>query len=331
MAIFSRRPKSSSEQDADAPVDETAAPEETQEAPVEEAPQVNISVSSFGGLGATPEPVAPEQPAPATSAESAIPGLRDNVLLRDAIAALPDDPDGAEVMGVARQMFQGELFLRVRGDARALLAAGEDLPLAIASIEDTPFVLVFSSGAALQAAVQGNDDESTAMSQLSQVVLRSVLSGPYGGIILDAASRRNPIVLPRQLIERSLEEGDDDFTVKNLLAGERTDATASEVVAAIATAPLWLAANRASEDDEWGLAESRTQEGARFLEVFSHPLEVLAMGRGDQPMPIRAEQLVSGFEGDDGLTGIVIDPAGPWIQLDRGDLEPLITEAAAEG
>ena len=30
----------------------------------------------------------------------------------------------------------------------------------------------------------------------------------------------------------------------------------------------------------------------------------------------------SGFQGDDGLTGIVLDPAGPWIQLSRAELEP---------
>jgi hypothetical protein len=332
MALFSRRPKPSSEPDAgtpdaaspDAPEAETAPTEET--ASVEEAPQVGISVSSFGGLGAAPAPV-PAGPAVAPQAEAdGIPGLSDNVLLRDAIAALPEDANGTQVVGVARQLLQGQLFLRVRGDARALAAEGKELPLAVASIEDTPFVLVFSGGSALQAAVrQDGQVDTTAMSQDAGIVLRSVIAGPYGGIILDHASRQSPIVIPRPLLERALEEADDDFTVKTLLAAERTPETAALVAAALANVPLWLAANRADEADEWGLAESRNAAGERFLEVFSHPLEVLAMGRGDQPMPIRVDQLRSGFQGDDGLTGIVVDPAGPWIQLSRADLEPAFT------
>jgi hypothetical protein len=129
-------------------------------------------------------------------------------------------------------------------------------------------------------------------------------------------------VIPRPLIERALEEGDDAFTLKTLLAADRTPETPALIAAALPRVPLWLAANRAREEDEWGLAESRNASGERFLEVFSHPLEVLAMGRGDQPMPIRIDQLASGFQGDDGLTGIVLDPAGPWIQLSRAELEP---------
>jgi hypothetical protein len=359
MALFSRRSKSSAEPsvepvvqpsaepDAAAPsADESAAPEPAQEAAAPEppqesstpetpaaetAPQVGISVSSFAGLGATPAPAAPAAAPAAPEVESGIPGMTDNVLLRDAIAALPEEADGTQVVGVARQLLQGDLFLRVRGDARALLAEGKELPLAVASIEDSPFVLVFSGGAALQAAVRLDGEvESTAMSQAAQVVLRSVVSGPYGGIILDHASRQSPIVLPRELIERALDEGDDDFAVKTLLAAERTPETAGQIVAVLPKAPLWLAANRASEGDEWGLAESRTPSGERYLEVFSHPLEVLAMGRGDQPMPIRADQLASGMKGDDGLTGIVIDPAGPWIQLTRDDMAPII-DTLAEG
>ena len=330
MALFSRRPKPSSEQDAstsdaspeNAREDASDAENATAEATVEETPQVGISVSSFGGLGAAPTP-APAEQASVSAEEAGIPGLSDNVLLRDAISALPEDANGTQVVGVARQLLQGQLFLRVRGDARALAAEGKELPLAVATIEDTPFVLVFSGGGALQAAVRADGQlDSSAMSQDAGTVLRSVLAGPYGGIILDHASRQSPIVIPRQLLERALEEADDDFTVKTLLAGERTLETPALVAAALPHIPLWLAANRAREEDEWGLAESRNASGERFLEVFSHPLEVLAMGRGDQPMPIRIDQLASGFEGDDGLTGIVVDPAGPWIQLSRDDLEP---------
>ena len=68
------------------------------------------------------------------------------------------------------------------------------------------------------------------------------------------------------------------------------------------------------------MAESRTATGERFLEVFSHPLELLALGRGDQAVPLQKEQLAKALAGDDGLTGLLVDPAGPWIRLNRQDL-----------
>ena len=69
--------------------------------------------------------------AEAPAATETVPGLRDNVLLREALAALPATPDAADLLDVARQLLQGHLFLRVKGDARALLAEGKDLPLGV--------------------------------------------------------------------------------------------------------------------------------------------------------------------------------------------------------
>ena len=76
-----------------------------------------------------------------------------------------------------------------------------------------------------------------------------------------------------------------------------------------------------------GVAESRSATGERFLEVFSHPLELLALGRGDQPVPLQNEQLAKALAGDAGLTGLLVDPAGPWIRLTREHLTDLIALA----
>src|SRR5690606_31773273 len=116
---------------------------------------------SFQGLGATgsnaqpsqaPRPAPTEQPpsrpplpaapaAPPANAET-VPGLRDNALVRDALAALPEKPTGAQVMGVVRQLMQGHLYLRVQGDARKSLAEGGQVTFGIAKAGDKDYMMV---------------------------------------------------------------------------------------------------------------------------------------------------------------------------------------------
>jgi hypothetical protein len=340
MALFSRRPKGTpDEPDApEAPVTEDAvAPDE--HVPVEEeaevAASVDISVTSYRGLGAqtraaTPAPPAP--PAPPARAEApkqteTVAGLRDNVLVREALAGLPETPSSQDLLNVARQLLQGHLFLRVKGDARTLLAEGKELPLAMASVGDRNLALAYSSGAALQASVRADGDvDTSAMGQPVLVVIRHVLAGSYEGLIVDHASAPARAIFPRALLEKIVEKLDETLTIKTLLAEERTDATRAAVAEALTRVPFWVAVGR-GEGDRPGIAEARGTDGSRFLEVYSHPLEVAAMGRADQHAPLTGAQLAVALRGDEGLTGIVVDPRGPWIQLTRGDLAPVIALA----
>lgn len=315
-------------------------------------PSIGISMSAFRGLGvpgtadgppaaAPPAGGAPagapkvvqEQrqrgPAEAPAATESVAGLRDNVLLAQALAMLTEPPTAPDLMNVARQLLQGHVFLRVKGDARALLAEGKSLPLGIVSHGDKQFVLVYSGGAALQAAVRADGDTGTsAMGQPVLTVIRHVLGGPYEGIVVDGSSAPARAVLPRPLLQRALDEADTSLRVKSLLAGERTAATAAEVVAVLPDVPLWIAVRRSEADGApVGVAESRTPEGTRYLEVFSHPLEMLALGRGDQALPIDASRLGAAIARDAGLSGVILDPAGPWIRLSRADLAPLLPTA----
>lgn len=332
------------------------APEPASDA--EQVPAVGISMSAFGGVGAATGPRASAGPAasPAGGAAQAptagpgaaasapavrrgpaeapppsetIPGLADNVLLQAAVARFAAHPDATGIVDVARQLLQGQLFLRIKGDARALLAEGAGLPFAVAHRGEEQFAVVFSGGAALTQAVQADGDtETSALGQDSFAVLRTVLGDGHAGVVVDHWAGSSAPVLPRELLQQALEQADPARTVKTLLAAARTPDTAGAVAAALVDVPLWIAANRASEDAGWGIAESRTDDGRRYLEVFSHPLEVVAMGRGDQPMPLAAVQLGRALAGDAGLTGVVVDPAGPWIQLERDDLAPVLAAAA---
>lgn len=342
MALFSRRNKDDAATPAtDAPentdaVDAEAAGAADELVAAEATASVGISVSSFRGLGAdsTPAPAASvgeartARPTPAAEAPAqteTIQGLRDNVLLREALAQLSEDPTPDELVHIARQLLQGHVFLRVKGDARQLIAEGKELPMGVATLGDESYVLVYSSGGALQTSVKADGDTATsAMGQPVLNVLRYALEGPYGGVIIDHASAPARAVMPRELLTRLVDAADEQLTIKTLLAGERTPETAPAIVEALKSVPLWIAANK-SEDGRVGVAESRTPQGARYLEVYTHPVEIAGRGRGDQSVPMPAAKLANALRGDEGLTGVLVDPAGPWIQLSRDDLAPLLT------
>lgn len=330
--------------------DPTSGPGEA----AEPSPEVTISMSAFRGVGAAVPPVA-AGPAAAASTESvggtpsgqgtptpprrvwpeeapppseSMPGLRDNALLASALAALSPTPTGPELLDVARQLLQGHLFLRVQGDARALLSAGQPLPLSMVAMGDKRYVLAYSGGAALQAAVRADGDTKTsAMGQPVLAVIRHVLSNDFEGIILDNNSAPARAVLPRAILQRALDDTDEQLRIKTLLSAPRTDSTATDVALALTEAPLWIAVKRTGADGAVGVAETRTAEGERFLEVFSHPLEAVALARGDSTAPITAVQLATALSRDARLTGLVVNPAGPWIRLRRDDLAPLLALA----
>ncbi|MFF2487513.1 SseB family protein [Microbacterium sp. NPDC058062] len=342
-----------SEAEAATPDAGTAPGAPAEDAATDAAASVSISVSSFGGLGVSPaasQPVQPAQPREPQADETVppgpqprmgvrewmrtapeqtetVPGLRDNVLLRAALGRIGDAPASQALLDVARQLMQGHLFLRVKGDARALLAEGKGLPLAIANSGERTFALVYSSGAALQASVKADGDvETSAMGQPVLTVLRHVFASSYDGIIIDPASAPSRAVLPKELLERAVEQADPQLTVKTLLAAERTPEMNGKVAEALTRVPLWVAVGVA-ESGAPGLAEGRDAEGRRFLEVYSHPLEIAVMGRGDNAGPITGAQLAKALRSDDGITGVVVDPAGPWIRLSREDLAPVLALA----
>lgn len=348
MALFSRKrsdptttpgdaePVTTPDKAAAAPV---AAPDEVDTAtpdPAQPAPEasVGISVSAFRGVGATSVPPAPAAaPAPTPPAESpapteTVPGLRDNALLRDALAGLSEPPVPQEILTVVRQLLQGQVYLRVKGDVRAVLAEGKEPALAVATQGDQQFVLIYSGGAALQASVLSDGiTDTTAMGQPALTVLRRVLSQPYAGVILDHTSPPARLTLTRDLLQRAVDDAPTGPSIKAMLAATRSADTAARIVAAIPEAPLWIAANRAGDGEQLGIAEARTPDGARYLELFTHPLEIVALGRGDRPVPITVAQLAAALHSDADLDGVLLDPAGPWIRLSRADLARVIALA----
>lgn len=345
MALFSRRDKGDPRTpDPAVPADEASAVVDASgdsapvgddvaavTSPPEPVPHVGISVSTFGQAAARPAESAPASAsrpvATAPAPSQTLPGVADNTLLQAALRALPEKVQSAEVMNVMRQTLQGQLYVRAQGDAPALLAAGKGLNLAITTHQDKRFLLVFSGGGPLQASARAEGTDGTsAIGQPAHAVLRTAVDSGYDGIYLDHAAEGARLVLPIELIAKALDEGPPvPFELKALLAGERDDATPAAVADALTRAPVWVAGGMDAAG-QIGLAEARS-EGRRLLEVYSHPLEVIAMGRGDRPLPLTPEQLAKTLASAPALTGVILDAAGPWIEVDRATLAPVLALA----
>lgn len=337
----------------------------------EPAPTVGISVQAFRGVGAEAGPeVAPvdaasETTATETAAEQAgkalrgavpvdadaaqgtpklplapalppeqthtVDGLKDNVLLREALAQLEEGATNEQLLGVVRQSLQGHLFLRVHGDARQQVSEGKPLAVGVVRDEDRSFMLAYSSGEALRASVVDAEDAAAtlAIAQPVAAVYQQVVRGEFTGLIIDNSSAPHRAVLPTELLQKALEQGDENLTIKSLLAAPREPDTATRVGEAMAHTRMWVAVNNAGEGQPVGIAEARTADGQRLLQLFSHPLEIIALGRGEKPMPLSPEQLASVLASHAEVAGVLIDPAGPTIALDRAALAPVQALATA--
>ncbi len=363
-------PNAESEADAveDGAAETTAGDTTIEDAIAEPVPQVGISVSTYRGGGgevgarttlpdaSTPTPAAapplaggafgpaavppasapklragtPAGPAEAPPQTETVPGLRDNVLLAQALARLDAPAKPEQLLDVMRQLLQNHLFLRIKGDARAMLAEGRELPLAVARRGDDAYVLVYSTGAALQAAlVADKDSDTSAVGQPALTILKHVVAGTYAGLIVDGSSAPARAVLPRAVIEAAVNQADPELRIKTALAAPRTSETAATIARSLTEAPLFVAVNETGpaaegEGPRFGIAEARTSDGRRLIEVYSHPLEVIARGRGDRPMPFMPEQLGASLRDHEAVAGVIVDAAGPWIILDRDDLAPVM-------
>lgn len=348
---------------------ETAASEtaETETA----VPTIGISVQAFRGVGAaagpavtlpdadekptsaspsiTPprpaQPVAPTVPAdpearrlplapvlPPEQTET-VAGMKDNVLLREALAQIEAGATNEQLLGVMRQALQGHLYIRVNGDARAQISEGKPLSVAVVRDDDRQFMLAFSSAAAVRDSVKLESDpaSTSAVAQPVTSVLQQVVSGDFAGLIVDNASAPHRVIFPTELLEKTLEQADVDMRVKSLLAAPRAQDTPKKVGEALASTRMWVAVNDGTGSGQVGIAESQTADGKRFLQLFSHPLEVIALGRGDRPLPFTPEQLAKVISSHAEMAGVIVDAAGPSILVDRAALAPVLVLAVDLG
>ncbi|HWS51482.1 MAG TPA: SseB family protein, partial [Microbacterium sp.] len=287
---------------------------------------------------AVPRPQAPAEPAeralplaPASPPEQTetVAGMKDNVLLREALKQVEQGASNEQLLGVMRQSLQGHLYIRVNGDAREQISEGKPLSVAVVRDGDRSFMLAFSSAAAVRESVQQESDPSatSAVAQPVTSVLQQVVAGDFTGLIIDNASAPHRVVFPTELLQKTLDQADADMTVKSIVAAPRAADSAVKLGEALATKRMWVAVNEGGGSGQVGIAEAQTADGRRFLQLFSHPLEVIALGRGDRPLPFEPEQLAKVLSSHSEMAGVIVDPAGPTLVVERDALAPVLVLA----
>jgi hypothetical protein len=297
------------------------------------APSQSRAAASPEAAAAAPAerrlPLAPALPPEQTET---VPGMRDNVLLREALKEVEKGATNEQLLGVLRQALQGHLFIRVNGDARAQISEGKPLAVAVVRDEERQFMLAFSSAVAVRDSVQLEPDPAatSAVAQPATAVMQQVVAGDFAGLIIDNASAPHRVVFPTELLQKTLDQADPEMTVKSIVAAPREQDSAAKVGDALTRTRMWVAVNGGNADGQVGIAEAQTTDGKRYLQLFSHPLEVLALGRGDRPLPFEPSQLAKVLTGHEDMAGVVIDPAGPTLIVEREALVPVIELAADE-
>ncbi|MGF3055927.1 SseB family protein [Microbacterium sp. YY-01] len=295
------------------------------------APETRLGAENVGPrISSTKRelPLAPHDPPAQTET---VEGMKDNVLLREALAQLTAEPTNEQLLGVLRQALQGHLYLRVHGDAREQLSSGEPLSIGVLREGERTFILAYSSAGSLRESVQreSNPEQTSAMAQPAQGVFRQVLDSDFSGVILDAASAPRRAVFPREVLERAMEQADPEFRLKALLAQPREADSIAKAVEIIGDSRLWVAVSDAQSEGQFGIAEAQMADGSRYLQLFTHPLEIVAMGRQERPMPFTADMIGRVMGSHDSLSGVIVDTAGPTMIIPRDALQTLIDSAAA--
>lgn len=347
---------------------DSSAPAEVAPDASEVTPTIGISVQAFRGVGAqagpevslpdaapassaTAAPAVSSAPQPAPAAAPAperrlplapalppeqtetVAGMKDNVLLRESLKQVEKGASNEQLLGVLRQALQGHLYIRVNGDARAQISEGKPLSVAVVRDGERQFMLAFSSAAAVRDSVQ-LEKEPTATSAVAQPVtsvLQQVVAGEFHGLIVDNASAPHRVVFPTELLQKALDQADVDMTIKTIVAAPREQDSAARLGRALATTRTWVAVNDGNGSGQVGIAEAQTPDGKRFLQLFSHPLEVIALGRGDRPLPFDPEQLAKTLSSHADIAGVVVDPAGPTMVVERDALAPVLVLAVDLG
>lgn len=255
-----------------------------------------------------------------------VPGMKDNVLLREALTEIEKGATNEQLLGVLRQALQGHLYIRVNGDARAQISEGKPLSVAVVRDGERQFMLGFSSAAAVRDSVQLEKDPTatSAVAQPVTSVFQQVVAGEFAGLIVDNASAPHRVVFPTELLQKTLEQADPDMTAKSIIATPPQQDSAVKLGEALAAKRMWVAVNDGAGSGQVGIAEAQTPDGKRFLQLFSHPLEVIALGRGDRPLPFEPLQLAKLLSTHSEMAGVIVDPAGPTMVVERDSLSAVL-------
>lgn len=248
--------------------------------------------------------------------------MADNYLLREALGQLASGTSREKLIGVTRQLLQGDLMLVAQGDYLDQFVHASNPPYGSIQTEGRRLLAAYSTEETFSAARAREVDSRNVYSvtQPAGIVLAHVLAKGFDGIVIDNASAPLTVTIPADVIRSMLAEADPNFTIKTLLAAPRDATTVASVVEALLTTTTWAAGRKLPEG---GVAIAQGQipdKTGSYLLLFSHPWEVSLLGTEDRPLVFAPNDLAQNLAEDPEIAGVLIDPAGPSIVIERAAL-----------
>ena len=246
--------------------------------------------------------------------------LVDNVTLRAAVAAFAEAPDQARYFEVLRAATQGSLLLDATGSDIQLtedgssIAQGSIMRVHEGKGPDGGLALFAFTNQQQAIAMHRNDPENVHTLGQSAIGTLEFAASRYTWLYIDPAGPTCAVKVDD--IKFVLRNAHNDF-VKEALAGQRDNLSA--VLDALARGGSLLYAVAENEDGSVQVRTSTSPTGAPVYLAFTSAAEVIAREPTAAVASIDLSRIVS-----DALTepfeGLVINPSGPWIALDRADL-----------
>lgn len=246
--------------------------------------------------------------------------LVDNVILRTAIAAFAEAPDQARYFEVLRAATQGALLLDATGsqiqftEDGSSIAKGSTIGFHEGKGPDGELALFAFTNQQQAINIHPNDPDSVQTIGQSAIGTLEFAASQYTWLYIDPAGPTCALKVAD--IHFVLRNAHNDL-VKETLGG--TGDNRAAVLDALGAGGQLLYAVAENEDGSVQVRTSVSPTGAPVYLAFTSAAEVIAREPTAAVASIDLARIVA-----DALTepfeGLVINPAGPWIGLDRNDL-----------
>ena len=249
----------------------------------------------------------------------------DNVRVRAAIAAFAADPQRKAMLDVLRACLVGELLLDVTGSEIDLsdgrLHAGSMLRISSdVGLDGKRALRAFTSNAEV-ARMHPEGARYQSIAQPASAVLELAQRQGAGWLHIDPAEQT--AILSAADIDYALRHPRNDRLSSAIADAEAGRGSRAEVITALAAdGPLLLAGlleEGQSRDDRPRLRVSKRADGGTALLAFTSAPEVAAREPRDGIIPTTTTKVLEQLQLGP-FSSIVLNAAGPWIEISRAEL-----------
>lgn len=233
-----------------------------------------------------------------------------NVILESAIVRYNAERDQTSYTDVIRQTLQGSMFLFADDVQRSLGSArrGEQ------SSFDGTTLRAYTQVPGFSPASEASESEIVRLA--ATAVMRLVIDQRYATLQLDSA--RATCLIPSADVKIALRSDRNDL-VKDALSTSTNDENRSRVLAALEKDGILLQAVEVVPGRQPKLSIMKGADDATRLLLFTSEMEIAAKFPSYQFVVVPVKRAF-GEALDKSFAGVVINPQGPWISLDRDDL-----------